>query len=105
MVESTEISPREAEVLAAVGEHLSNAQIAHRLHISVRTVESHVSSLLRKLGADDRRALAGPGAGGRPRGAGSHRPVHRDPRQPDHVRRPVRGTATSPWNGWPRPGW
>ena len=58
MVESTEISPREAEVLAAVGEHLSNAQIAHRLHISVRTVESHVSSLLRKLGADDRRALA-----------------------------------------------
>jgi len=53
-----EISPREAQVLAAVGEHLSNAQIAHRLHISVRTVESHVSSLLRKLGAEDRRALA-----------------------------------------------
>jgi predicted ATPase/DNA-binding CsgD family transcriptional regulator len=59
VVESTEVSPREAEVLAAVGEHLSNAQIAHRLHISVRTVESHVSSLLRKLGATDRRALAG----------------------------------------------
>lgn len=58
-VESTEISPREAEVLAAVGEHLSNAQIARRLHISVRTVESHVSSLLRKLGVTDRRALAG----------------------------------------------
>jgi predicted ATPase/DNA-binding CsgD family transcriptional regulator len=53
-----EVSPREAEVLAAVGEHLSNAQIAHRLHISVRTVESHVSSLLRKLGAEDRRTLA-----------------------------------------------
>ena len=59
VVESTEISPREAEVLTAVGEHLSNAQIAHRLHISVRTVESHVSSLLRKLGVADRRALAG----------------------------------------------
>ncbi|MEO3927691.1 LuxR C-terminal-related transcriptional regulator [Micromonosporaceae bacterium B7E4] len=59
VVESTEISPREGQVLAAVGEHLSNAQIAHRLHISVRTVESHVSSLLRKLGAADRRALAG----------------------------------------------
>ena len=58
-VESAEISPREAEVLAALGEHLSNAQIATRLHISVRTVESHVSSLLRKLGSDDRRALAG----------------------------------------------
>ncbi|MEQ7123743.1 LuxR C-terminal-related transcriptional regulator [Actinopolymorpha sp. B11F2] len=53
-----EISPREAEVLAAVGEHQSNAQIAGRLHISVRTVESHVSSLLRKLGVADRRELA-----------------------------------------------
>ncbi|GLY18546.1 LuxR C-terminal-related transcriptional regulator [Kineosporia rhizophila] len=53
------ISDRESEVLAAVGEHLTNAEIAARLFISVRTVESHVSSLLRKLGAEDRRALAG----------------------------------------------
>ena len=52
------MSGREAEVLEAVGAHLSNAQIAGRLHISVRTVESHVSSLLRKFGVPDRRALA-----------------------------------------------
>jgi predicted ATPase/DNA-binding CsgD family transcriptional regulator len=52
------ISEREAEVLEALAEHLSNAQIANRLHISVRTVESHVSSLLRKVGVGDRRALA-----------------------------------------------
>jgi DNA-binding NarL/FixJ family response regulator len=52
------ISEREAEVLEAVGSHLSNAQIAGRLHISVRTVESHVSSLLRKFGVADRRTLA-----------------------------------------------
>jgi predicted ATPase/DNA-binding CsgD family transcriptional regulator len=52
------ISAREAEVLAALGEHLSNAEISARLFISVRTVESHVSSLLRKLGATDRRELA-----------------------------------------------
>ncbi|HEY2442382.1 MAG TPA: LuxR C-terminal-related transcriptional regulator [Streptosporangiaceae bacterium] len=52
------MSQREAEVLEAVGGHLSNAQIASRLHISVRTVESHVSSLLRKFGVTDRRALA-----------------------------------------------
>jgi DNA-binding CsgD family transcriptional regulator len=52
------ISPREAEVLALVGEHRSNAEIGARLFISVRTVETHVSSLLRKLGVPDRRALA-----------------------------------------------
>ncbi|MFF3645306.1 ATP-binding protein [Streptomyces sp. NPDC002564] len=52
------ISSREAEVLALLGEHLSNAEIAARLFISVRTVESHVSSLLRKLELPDRRALS-----------------------------------------------
>jgi predicted ATPase/DNA-binding CsgD family transcriptional regulator len=53
------VSAREAEVLAGIGEHLTNAEIAERLYISVRTVESHVSSLLRKLGVSDRRGLAG----------------------------------------------
>ena len=51
------VSDREAEVLALVGEHRTNAEIAARLYISVRTVESHVSSLLRKLMVDDRRGL------------------------------------------------
>ncbi len=46
-VGATAMSPREAEVLDAVGAHLTNAQIAQKLNISVRTVESHVSSLLR----------------------------------------------------------
>ena len=53
------LSARETEVLDALGQHLTNAQIARQLHISVRTVESHVSSLLRKLGAADRRQLRG----------------------------------------------
>ena len=52
-----ELSAREGEVLAAIGEHLTNVEIAELLHISVRTVESHVASLRRKLGASDRRAL------------------------------------------------
>lgn len=53
-----EISAREAEVLALLGERCANAEIAERLFISVRTVESHVSSLLRKFGVADRRTLA-----------------------------------------------
>src|SRR5262245_15502397 len=52
------VTAKEAEVLAALGEHLSNAEIASRLYISERTVESHVSSLLRKLHARNRRELA-----------------------------------------------
>jgi class 3 adenylate cyclase/DNA-binding CsgD family transcriptional regulator len=52
------VSRREAEVLELVVENWTNAEIAARLFISERTVESHVSSLLRKLGAADRRELS-----------------------------------------------
>ncbi len=68
------VSAREAEVLAALGEHLTNAEIGARLSISVRTVESHVSSLLRKLRVDDRRALAAVAAHPRADPAGGARP-------------------------------
>jgi predicted ATPase/DNA-binding CsgD family transcriptional regulator len=57
-IRGVDVSAREAEVLVALGEHLTNAEIGARLFISVRTVESHVSSLLRKLQVADRRALA-----------------------------------------------
>ena len=52
------ITRREAEVLRAVQQRLSNAEIAEQLYVSERTVESHVSSLLRKLGVTNRRELA-----------------------------------------------
>jgi hypothetical protein len=41
-------------VLAAVERRLTNPEIASELFISVRTVESHIASLRRKLGADSR---------------------------------------------------
>ena len=52
------ITQREREVLTLVAEHLTNAEIAADLCLSVRTVESHVSSMMRKTQVSDRRALA-----------------------------------------------
>src|SRR5207249_3540051 len=51
------VTAREAEVLELLGEGLSNAAIAERLYLSVRTVETHVSSLLSKLHLETRGQL------------------------------------------------
>lgn len=51
------LTPRESAVLAAVERRLSNPEIAAELFISVRTVESHIASLKRKLGAGSRAEL------------------------------------------------
>ena len=52
------VTSREREVLSLIEAHLTNSQIAEQLCLSVRTVESHVSSLIRKLQVTDRRSLA-----------------------------------------------
>ena len=52
------ITAREAEVLDLLADRLSNREIAGRLFISPRTAEKHVASLMAKLGAQDRNALA-----------------------------------------------
>ena len=48
------LTPREIEVLAAIGEGLTNKAIAQKLEISLHTVKFHVESLFRKLGARTR---------------------------------------------------
>jgi predicted ATPase/DNA-binding CsgD family transcriptional regulator len=52
-----ELTARESAVLAAVERRLNNAEIAAEFFISVRTVESHIAALRRKLGVDSRAKL------------------------------------------------
>jgi two-component system nitrate/nitrite response regulator NarL len=48
------LTPREVDVLAAIGNGSSNKAVARRLGISEHTVKFHVESLFRKLGAASR---------------------------------------------------
>jgi DNA-binding CsgD family transcriptional regulator/tetratricopeptide (TPR) repeat protein len=70
------ITAREADVLVLVAEGLANKEIAARLHLSPRTVEKHVESLMRKAGARSRTQLVAitgpqhPGGNGSASGTG-----------------------------------
>lgn len=55
------VTRREFEVLDLIASGATNTDIADALHISVRTVESHVSSLLTKLGSASRAGLIAAG--------------------------------------------
>ena len=52
------LTAREREVLAQVAEGRSNREIARVLHMSEKTVKTHVSSVLAKLGVADRTQAA-----------------------------------------------
>jgi DNA-binding NarL/FixJ family response regulator len=49
-----ELTPRETEMLEAMSEGLSNAEIAHRYFLSEATVKTHVRRILTKLHLRDR---------------------------------------------------
>jgi NarL family two-component system response regulator LiaR len=52
------LTEREKEVLLLIADGQSNKEIAEELHISVKTVKTHVSNLLMKCELDDRTQLA-----------------------------------------------
>ncbi|WP_353648892.1 response regulator transcription factor [Nakamurella sp. A5-74] len=51
---SADLTPREREVLALIGEGLPNRAIAQRLFVSDSTVKTHINNLFAKVGARDR---------------------------------------------------
>jgi DNA-binding NarL/FixJ family response regulator len=55
---ATSLTPREEQLIVLASQGLSNAEIADRLVISVRTVETHLYRGMQKLGVSDRRKLS-----------------------------------------------
>ncbi|QFG20477.1 LuxR family transcriptional regulator [Actinomadura sp. WMMB 499] len=52
------LSPREREIAGLVAEGCSNQQIAERLYLSVRTVETHLTRVFAKIGVSSRVGVA-----------------------------------------------
>src|SRR5262249_58148035 len=52
------LGPRQAEILRCVQAGLRNPAIADRLRVAEQTVQNHVSRLIRRFGAKNRRHLA-----------------------------------------------
>lgn len=52
------LTSREVEVLKLVAQGATNQQVADTLHISVRTVNTHMTNILNKLGLDNRTAAS-----------------------------------------------
>ena len=57
-MESVRMTSREREVIALIGEGLSNKEIAARLNIATHTVKSHVRNVMEKLALHTRLQIA-----------------------------------------------
>ncbi|AMW08618.1 DNA-binding response regulator [Streptomyces qaidamensis] len=73
--ELASLSPREREILALIGDGLTNREIGKKLYLSERTVKNHISRLLAKLGVQ-RRVQAAVLASHLERSEASGRPAH-----------------------------
>jgi DNA-binding NarL/FixJ family response regulator len=58
VLEEVRMTPRESEVIALIGEGLSNKEIAQRLAIASHTVKSHVRNVMEKLALHTRLQIA-----------------------------------------------
>ncbi|GAA2435242.1 response regulator transcription factor [Streptomyces macrosporus] len=70
------LTPRERDILALIGEGLTNRQIGQRLYLSEKTVKNNISRLLAKLGVERRvqAAVIATRAAPPPHGPSSARP-------------------------------
>lgn len=53
-----ELTERELEVLICIGNGMTNLEISEKLYIGIKTVKTHVSNVLGKLGVKDRTQAA-----------------------------------------------
>jgi len=53
-----DLTQRELEILTLIAQGMSNAEIAHRFTLSLKTIRNHVSSILNKLQVSDRFQVA-----------------------------------------------
>ena len=55
--ELDQLTPREKEVMRHIARGFTYREVGERLHISIKTVETHVSAVLRKLQLSSRHEL------------------------------------------------
>ncbi|MGW7820517.1 response regulator [Streptomyces puniciscabiei] len=70
--EPATLSPRERDILALIGDGLTNREIGRRLYLSEKTVKNHISRMLAKLGVQRRVQAAVLASHLEPRSSGEH---------------------------------